>query len=452
LGLGSRQPTSVKLVGKDIVERVATWHVLVQWTLHNGGPWHLNSWMDVANPSRVVKQESNGHLVFSKYDPAKPGDPIPTEVMAVNFYGPERNRLEVRFLRRNTHYDVRVDSATWTLAGLNMPVGTTVSDYRISRQIGYWDGSGLSENPPPAKPQVRASQNSPPSEPAQLLAMAEKDTKSPFALAAATWILLNTPDGPEVEKAIDMLLREHLRSTNLVDLCEGLERVRHRSANKLLQAVLDTNPRADIQARACFTLATLLKSQANESADEPTAAEAGRLFDRVITDFGQVDLKDRLGRPLAEAAKGELTELRRLGVGREAPEIEGEDLAGRKIKLSDHRGKVVVLTFWGTWCGPCMRMVPQERKLVERLAGKPFALLGVNADTDEAKVKAAEAKEKITWRSFRDGESGPIAAAWNVHSWPTIYVLDAKGVIRYRNLRDAALDAAVDALLKETPR
>ena len=99
-----------------------------------------------------------------------------------------------------------------------------------------------------------------------------------------------------------------------------------------------------------------------------------------------------------------------------------------------------------------MQRVPQERKLVERLAGKPFALLGVNADTDQAKLKAAVAREKITWRSIRDGEAGPIATAWNVHSWPTIYVLDSKGVIRYRNFCDTALDTAVDTLLKETPR
>lgn len=60
-------------------------------------------------------------------------------------------------------------------------------------------------------------------------------------------------------------------------------------------------------------------------------------------------------------------------------------------------------------------------------------------------------KENITWRSWWDGgnTSGPIAKAWNIKGWPTIYVLDAKGVLRYRDLRDKELDAAVDALLKE---
>ena len=95
-------------------------------------------------------------------------------------------------------------------------------------------------------------------------------------------------------------------------------------------------------------------------------------------------------------------------------------------------------------------MYPHERSLVKRLADKPFALIGVNSDSDREQLKKIIAKERITWRSFWDGStSGPISTAWNVHAWPTIYVLDHKGVIRYKNVRGKALDKAVDTLLKE---
>ena len=95
-------------------------------------------------------------------------------------------------------------------------------------------------------------------------------------------------------------------------------------------------------------------------------------------------------------------------------------------------------------------MYPHERSLVKRLANEPFALIGVNSDPKE-KVLAALKRDNITWRSFWDGgnTSGPIASRWNVRGWPTIYVLDHKGVIRYKNTRGAAMDKAVDALLKE---
>jgi hypothetical protein len=95
-------------------------------------------------------------------------------------------------------------------------------------------------------------------------------------------------------------------------------------------------------------------------------------------------------------------------------------------------------------------MYPHERSLVKRLANEPFALIGVNSDPKE-KVLAALKRENITWRSYWDGGTtgGPIASRWNVRGWPTIYVLDQKGVIRYKNVRGPAMDKAVDALLAE---
>ena len=96
-------------------------------------------------------------------------------------------------------------------------------------------------------------------------------------------------------------------------------------------------------------------------------------------------------------------------------------------------------------------MYPHERSLVKRLAGEPFALLGINSDRDREGLKKVMEDEEITWRSWWDGgsTSGPIASKWNVHGWPTIYVLDHKGVIRYKNVRGKRMDEAVDALLAE---
>src|SRR5271156_4422275 len=98
-------------------------------------------------------------------------------------------------------------------------------------------------------------------------------------------------------------------------------------------------------------------------------------------------------------------------------------------------------------------MYPHERSLVKRLAGKPFVILGVNSDTDQKSLKEALEKEHITWRSFYDQSTqGPIAKRWNIHGWPTLFVLDTKGVIRHRFLGspgDEALDKAIDKLVEE---
>ena len=96
-------------------------------------------------------------------------------------------------------------------------------------------------------------------------------------------------------------------------------------------------------------------------------------------------------------------------------------------------------------------MYPHERSLVKRLEGQPFALLGINSDRDREALKKVMKKQGITWRSFWNGGGTgvPISSAWNVRGWPTIYVLDHKGVIRYKNVRGERMDEAVDALLAE---
>jgi hypothetical protein len=76
-------------------------------------------------------------------------------------------------------------------------------------------------------------------------------------------------------------------------------------------------------------------------------------------------------------------------------------------------------------------MYPDERSLVKKMAGRPFSIIGVNSDADRETVKKVVAKEGLTWRSFWDGGSadGPIARQWNVSGWPTLYLIDHRGVI-----------------------
>ena len=96
-------------------------------------------------------------------------------------------------------------------------------------------------------------------------------------------------------------------------------------------------------------------------------------------------------------------------------------------------------------------MYPHERSLVKRLQDKPFALIGVNSDADRAELRKVLEKEEITWRSFWDGGSteGPIATTWNVDGWPTVHVIDAKGIIRYKWVQGDELDKALKKLLEE---
>src|SRR5436305_8634827 len=103
-------------------------------------------------------------------------------------------------------------------------------------------------------------------------------------------------------------------------------------------------------------------------------------------------------------------------------------------------------------------MYPHERSLVKKMEGKPFVLLGVNSDHDKGKLKQRMKEESITWRSWWDGgdTNGPIANQFNVHGWPTLYIVDHRGVIRHKFVGfpgpekfDEAIDALVEAAQKE---
>ena len=95
-------------------------------------------------------------------------------------------------------------------------------------------------------------------------------------------------------------------------------------------------------------------------------------------------------------------------------------------------------------------MLPDEKRLVARLKDKPFALIGINSDGERCALLKIMHKQGITWRNIVDGHlNGPVASRWNVHQWPTLYLLDSKGVIRYIDVRGKEMEKAVMLLLKE---
>ena len=226
-----------------------------------------------------------------------------------------------------------------------------------------------------------------------------------------------------------------------------------------LRAVATQSPHEKIRLWANYHLA-----ENRYAAGKPGEAEP--LLEALKSNATARELGGYTTGTLADTAGRLLFEIRRLSVGQEVLEVTGPDLDGTPLKLSESRGKVTLVVFWATWCGPCMAMVPHERALAERYAGKPFAIVGVNGDIlpdanfnvigadgkaidDTERVKAAVDKNKITWRSFRNGHPG-IVAEWNVRSWPTVYLVDHQGIIRGKWKGDPGakvLDAAVEKLV-----
>jgi len=153
----------------------------------------------------------------------------------------------------------------------------------------------------------------------------------------------------------------------------------------------------------------------------------------------------------AEGLESYLFMTQNLMVGNVAPNIVGTDFDGVEFELADFQGKVTVLYFTGEWCGPCRSEYPHQREMLETHADEPFAIVAVNSDDDPAEAKQAKIDNELPYPAWFDGGStkGPIATRWGVTGWPTVYILDSQGVIRFAGRRHEATQLAVQYLLDE---
>jgi peroxiredoxin len=112
------------------------------------------------------------------------------------------------------------------------------------------------------------------------------------------------------------------------------------------------------------------------------------------------------------------------------PTLALKDLDGRLHQLSDYRGKVILINFWATWCGPCRDEMPSIQSLKETLAGRPFAVLAVNLDEPESRVKKFLSQMKVDFTVLLDPER-KAARAWDARILPASFVIGPDGRIRY---------------------
>ncbi len=126
-----------------------------------------------------------------------------------------------------------------------------------------------------------------------------------------------------------------------------------------------------------------------------------------------------------------------LAVGNLAPDIDAEDVHGRRFKLSDFRGKVVFLDFWGDWCPYCRKLYPYKRELMQKLGARPFTVVGVNCERHSNKDQGQQVmqREQINWATWWSPLSeGRINNRWQISGFPNVTILDHRGVIRRRGV------------------
>lgn len=136
-------------------------------------------------------------------------------------------------------------------------------------------------------------------------------------------------------------------------------------------------------------------------------------------------------------------------VGAKAPDFSAKNPEGKQISLKESMGKVTIIDFWASWCGPCRGENPNVVALYKEMHAKGLNIIGVSLDKDAAKWKEAIVKDGLVWPQISNLKfwDEPIAKQYNVESIPATFILDAKGVIVARDLRGDALKAKVTELL-----
>lgn len=259
-----------------------------------------------------------------------------------------------------------------------------------------------------------------------------------FAIVLARLCASNRDEpGATFARAAELIMRHHATSPDIANFPESLSlglgnapwTIRHLPQ---LREILRSNEHRKVRCATAFAMACVTQSQEGPDSD----SEALPLFRQFIEDFGG-DVEYRytnVEATLRRLAEKRVREIECRGQGSDCPAAQGLDLDGNPLRLADYRGRVVLLSFWASWCGPCLRIVPIERRIRDEFATQPFALIGVNGDEDLELARRASHEHGITWPSFREKlQSGELLSeTWGVRGWPTLYVIDAEGVIRHR--------------------
>ena len=184
-------------------------------------------------------------------------------------------------------------------------------------------------------------------------------------------------------------------------------------------------------------------------------AKGTALMKQIKTDFPDTKQAKQVDTTLANMEKQEAAKKsqRGLAVGTKFPDFSEKDINGKSMSIANYKGKVVLVDFWATWCGPCVKELPNVLEAYSKHHPKGFEIVGISLDQSEQKLRDFIKEKNMTWQQYFDGKGwqNKLAGVYGVNSIPATYLLDGEGKIIGKDLRGEDLEKAVaKALAKKS--
>ena len=294
----------------------------------------------------------------------------------------------------------------------------------------------------------------------EFLKLARRDPQSEVALKSCLWIVnARRIAGSEKASREQRVEAAHILAANFLGRPEMSECIYvaiesfmkdpHRYSPDYNQRFVDAaeqlmknNIHRDVHARVCFSLSELLMQELlgrgpimGSTPSPETIEQCRKYLTRVKEEFPEY--KDFVYGTYGKAAERLLYDLDHMLVGQTPPDLEGTDVTGKHVKLSDYRGKLLIVDFWQGF-SPASEDHHGLKHILKK-AGNRVAVVGIVSDSKQKVLKEVE-KYQLSYPVFADGDDGPLFTKWNIHTWPTTILLDEQGVMLHRGHRGTTLE------------
>ncbi|MBG7607867.1 MAG: redoxin domain-containing protein [Verrucomicrobia bacterium] len=243
----------------------------------------------------------------------------------------------------------------------------------------------------------------------------------------------------ERQRLLKTFSETHLKKPDITPFTIALIDSGEPQALSLLEKIATENPDEATQGIAALGAAMLLKSLGDEP--ELMAKRLNFLREAIIKSADQIIA----GTSVADIASDELYVIRYLTKGREAPPLSGTDVAARPVKLSDFKGRMVILLFWDAKTEATDQIIQLTNQLATKYRDQPVTVLGVTPESAE-RIRTLQGDGSILWNNISD-PTEKLTKEYRINNRPAVFVIDAQGKIQFTGLPGSFVELTVDALL-----